>query len=65
MNNVEIKNSISLPFRFSSLSIEKVSQMFVGKIWKNILLNLVLTVILDMFATYLEVIGGGDVSFFI
>lgn len=62
--NVEIKNSISLPFRISSVSTEIVSQLFVCKIWKNTLLNLVLVVILDMFATYLEVIGGGDVSFY-
>ena len=63
-DNVDIKNSISLPLRISSMSIEKVSQLFVCKIWKNILLNLVLVVILDMFATYLEVIGGRDVSFY-
>lgn len=46
------------------MSTEIVSQLFVCKIWKNTLLNLVLVVILDMFATYLEVIGGGDVSFY-
>lgn len=63
-DNVDIKNSISLPLRISSVSIEKVSQLFVCKIWKNILLNLVLVVILDMFATYLEVIRGRDVSFY-
>lgn len=57
-DNVGIKNSISLPFWFSSLSIEKVSQLFVCKIRKNALLSLVFMVILDVFATYLEVIGG-------
>lgn len=50
------------------MSVEKVSQPFVEmwkmwKIWKNALLSLVLMVMLDMFATYLEAIGGGDVSF--
>lgn len=48
------------------MSVEKVSQLFVEiwKIWENALLNLVLMVILDMFATYVDVIGGGDVSFY-
>lgn len=60
------RTPVLLPFWLSSTSAEKVSQLFVEirKIWKNALLSLVLTVILDMFATYLEVIGDGDVSFY-